>query len=121
MRTLCDRIERVAATDFTILIEGAFGPRPQPGFIEFSLPLPSTAATGGRGSGAGRDSDDGEVAGRTDARQGSHLVPYAGEAECGRCDLSKPVAIFADNPTLVQFDSCVVHLFQACASIDGGT
>jgi hypothetical protein len=29
-----ERIERVAATDFTILIEGAIGPEPHPGFVE---------------------------------------------------------------------------------------
>ena len=33
IRTVRDRIERVAATDFTVLIEGASGPQPQPGFI----------------------------------------------------------------------------------------
>jgi hypothetical protein len=31
---LRDRIERVAATDFTALIEGASGPQPHPSFIE---------------------------------------------------------------------------------------
>jgi transcriptional regulator with PAS, ATPase and Fis domain len=36
------RIERVAATDFTVLIEGASGPQPHPTFIEVSL----TAAFG---------------------------------------------------------------------------
>jgi DNA-binding NtrC family response regulator len=33
MKTLRDRIERVAATDFTVLIEGASGPQPHPNFI----------------------------------------------------------------------------------------
>jgi hypothetical protein len=28
-----DRIERVAANDFTVLIEGASGPQPHPSFI----------------------------------------------------------------------------------------
>ena len=28
-----DRIERVAATDFTVLIEGGIGPQPHPGFV----------------------------------------------------------------------------------------
>ena len=36
IRAVRDRIERVAATDFTVLIEGAFGPQPHPGFIDFS-------------------------------------------------------------------------------------
>jgi transcriptional regulator with AAA-type ATPase domain len=34
IRSLRDRIERVATTDFTILIEGASGPQPHPSFIE---------------------------------------------------------------------------------------
>jgi hypothetical protein len=29
-----ERIERVAATDFTVLVEGASGPQPHPDFIE---------------------------------------------------------------------------------------
>ena len=33
IRAVRDRIERVAATDFTVLIEGASGPQPHPGFI----------------------------------------------------------------------------------------
>jgi hypothetical protein len=33
IRTVCDRIERVAATDFTVLVEGGFGPEPHLGFI----------------------------------------------------------------------------------------
>ena len=36
IRAVRDRIERVAATDFTVLIEGAIGPQPHPSFIEFS-------------------------------------------------------------------------------------
>jgi hypothetical protein len=31
-----ERIERVAATDFTVLVEGASGPQPHPDFIEVS-------------------------------------------------------------------------------------
>ena len=34
IRRVRDRIERVAATDFTCLIEGGSGPQPHPGFIE---------------------------------------------------------------------------------------
>jgi hypothetical protein len=34
IRNVRERIERVALTDFTILIEGASGPQPHPGFIE---------------------------------------------------------------------------------------
>ena len=34
IRRVRERIERVAATDFTILIEGAIGPEPHPSFIE---------------------------------------------------------------------------------------
>jgi hypothetical protein len=34
IRILRDRIERVAATDFTVLIEGAIGPQPHPSFID---------------------------------------------------------------------------------------
>ena len=36
IRRVRERIERVAATDFTVLIEGASGPEPHPGFIGFS-------------------------------------------------------------------------------------
>jgi hypothetical protein len=35
IRAVRDRIERVAATDFTVLIEGAMGPQPHPSFIDF--------------------------------------------------------------------------------------
>ena len=34
VRAIRDRIERVALTDFTVLIEGGFGPQPHCGFIE---------------------------------------------------------------------------------------
>ena len=34
------RFERVAATDFTVLIEGAIGPQPHPSFIDFSCEAP---------------------------------------------------------------------------------
>jgi hypothetical protein len=34
IRLVRDRIERVAATDFTVLIEGGSGPEPHPSFIE---------------------------------------------------------------------------------------
>jgi hypothetical protein len=34
IRLVRDRIERVAATDFTVLIEGGIGPEPHPSFIE---------------------------------------------------------------------------------------
>ena len=36
IRRVRDRIERVATTDFTVLIEGAIGPQPHPIFIEVS-------------------------------------------------------------------------------------
>jgi len=36
IRQVRERIERVAATDFTILIEGGFGPEPHPSFIDLS-------------------------------------------------------------------------------------
>lgn len=36
IRAVRERIERVAATDFTVLIEGASGPQPHPSFIEVS-------------------------------------------------------------------------------------
>jgi hypothetical protein len=35
IRWVRDPIERVAATDFTVLIEGGSGPQPHPSFIEF--------------------------------------------------------------------------------------
>lgn len=34
IRAVRDHIERVATTDFTVLIEGGSGPQPHPGFIE---------------------------------------------------------------------------------------
>ncbi len=36
IRRVRDRIERVAATDFTVLVEGASGPQPHPSFIGVS-------------------------------------------------------------------------------------
>ena len=36
IRLVRHRIERVAATDFTVLVEGASGPQPHPSFIEVS-------------------------------------------------------------------------------------
>ena len=36
IRRVRERIERVAATDFTVLIEGESGPQPHPNFIGFS-------------------------------------------------------------------------------------
>jgi hypothetical protein len=50
IRTVRDRIERVAATDFTVLIEGASGPQPHPGFIEV---FGDAAVCGGDGAVAG--------------------------------------------------------------------
>ena len=41
IRRVRERIERVAATDFTVLIEGGSGPQPHPNFIEVSRPAPS--------------------------------------------------------------------------------
>jgi hypothetical protein len=35
IRLVRDRIERVAATDFTVLIQGGIGPQPHPSFIDF--------------------------------------------------------------------------------------
>jgi len=34
IRRVRDRIERVAGTDFTVLVEGGSGPQPHPGFVE---------------------------------------------------------------------------------------
>jgi len=34
IRLVRDRIERVAATDFTVLVEGGSGPQPHPNFID---------------------------------------------------------------------------------------
>ena len=39
IRLVRDRIERVAATDFTALIEGAIGPQLHPSFIEVFAPV----------------------------------------------------------------------------------
>jgi hypothetical protein len=53
IRRVRERIERVAVTDFTVLIEGGSGPHPHPSFIEVSGQAP---VGGGSGSleGAGR-------------------------------------------------------------------
>jgi hypothetical protein len=40
IRAVRDRIERVAATDFTVLIEGAIGPQPHRNVIDFSCNAP---------------------------------------------------------------------------------
>ncbi len=40
IRAVRDRIERVAATDFTVLIEGAIGPQPHTSSIEISVEAP---------------------------------------------------------------------------------
>ena len=40
IRRVRERIERVAATDFTVLIEGGSGPQPHPIFIEVSCDAP---------------------------------------------------------------------------------
>jgi hypothetical protein len=47
IRLVRDRIERVASTDFTVLIEGGSGPEPHPIFIEF---FGSPAVDGGNGT-----------------------------------------------------------------------
>jgi proline-rich tail region repeat protein len=47
IRRVRERIERVAATDFTVLIEGAIGPEPHPSFVDVF-----GEATLGRGQGA---------------------------------------------------------------------
>jgi transcriptional regulator with PAS, ATPase and Fis domain len=46
IRAVRERIERVAATDFTVLIEGASGPQPHPILLSFQVRLPSVGATG---------------------------------------------------------------------------
>ena len=54
IRRVRERIERVAATDFTVLIEGGSGPQPHPIFIEVFRPAPFGGGYGGGGgSGAG--------------------------------------------------------------------
>ena len=51
-----DRIERVAATDFTILIEGAIGPEPHPDFLD----LFGSAPLGDRHGALERAGEDGQ-------------------------------------------------------------
>jgi hypothetical protein len=50
IRAVRERIERVAATDFTVLIEGGSGPQPHPGFIDV---YPRAAVSWGDGKVAG--------------------------------------------------------------------
>jgi len=90
IRAVRDRIQRVAGTAFTVLIEGASGPQPHPSFIEVF----DRAALGvGHGTMA-RAGEDGPVMTAKLLRASirdteSQLVPYAGEAEC---DIGKPLA-----------------------------
>jgi len=56
IRLVRDRIERVAATDFTVLVEGGSGPQPHPNFIEVFGQAPL-------------DNRDGTVAGTGEAAQ----------------------------------------------------
>lgn len=58
IRRLRDRIERVAATDFTTLIEGGFGPQPHRDFIEVSV----DAAVNHRDGTVARAGEDGDLA-----------------------------------------------------------
>ena len=46
IRLVRDRIERIAATDFTALIEGGIGPQRTPVLLRFRVELPSVTATG---------------------------------------------------------------------------
>ena len=54
IKALRERIERVAAFDFTVLIEGASGPQPHPSFIDFSC---EASLGGGEGAVAGAGED----------------------------------------------------------------
>jgi hypothetical protein len=58
IRRVRERIERVAATDFTILIEGAISPEPHPIFIGF----PRGAAVSGGSGEVARAGEDGQFA-----------------------------------------------------------
>jgi hypothetical protein len=53
IRSVRDQIERVAATDFTVLVEGGSGPQPHPSFIEVSR-----EATLDNGNGAVEGTED---------------------------------------------------------------
>ena len=46
IKTLRERIERVAAFDFTVLIEGAIDPQPHPSFMRLRVRLPSVEGRG---------------------------------------------------------------------------
>jgi hypothetical protein len=59
-----ERIERVAATDFTLLVEGASGPQPHPDFVEVF----GQAAVG---DGAGEVEGAGEASGLRAVRRQS--------------------------------------------------
>jgi hypothetical protein len=54
IRAVRERIERVAATDFTVLIEGASGPQPHPDFFEVSAG-PPVCDTDRQVAGAGKN------------------------------------------------------------------
>ena len=58
IRRMRDRIERVAATDFTVLIEGESGPQPHPNFIGFPF---GAALSGGQREVEGAGEDAGGV------------------------------------------------------------
>ena len=74
IRLVRERIERVAATDFTILIEGGFGPQPHPGFIEVSNP-PTLRGASGEVAGAGEDGTNVNGCGGRSWWHGAGLVP----------------------------------------------
>ena len=58
IRLVRHRIERVAATDFTVLVEGAIGPQPHPNFIDVFC---QAAFGGGYGTVAGKGEDGSNV------------------------------------------------------------
>ena len=62
-----ERIERVAVTDFTILIEGGIGPQPHPNSIEVSDP-PTLRGGNWEVAGAGEDGDLASPGSRADQR-----------------------------------------------------
>jgi hypothetical protein len=84
IRAVRDRIERVAATDFTVLIEGAIGPQPHPSFIEVFGPT----AFGDR---------DGEVARKGRIASAPWITPQSGIIRSERALRTVSVAIIQSH------------------------
>jgi hypothetical protein len=95
MQDVIERAEMVAQTKSTVLIVGASGPQPHPGFIEVFC---EAAICGGEREVAGAGENGpvmtAKLLGASIRDAESQLVPYLGEAEG---DIGKPLATTQDS------------------------